>query len=152
MKINRLSISCLTSLALLILTSTASVPPALAATNVALNKTYTSSLAASASYPDTGGTELTNGVYGTSSYTNPQWQGRADVGSYYQTVDLGQNYSVNQMFINFLQDTPSGIFWPDMVSFAYSTNGTSFTSLGNATPQTPNGSFKKYQWTGAAVI
>ena len=141
----------LTVLTILSLMPSVGLPVASAASNVALNKTYTSSLAASASYPDTGGIELTDGLYGTSSYTNTRWQGRADVGSYYQTVDLGQNYSVTQIFTNFLQDTVAGIYWPDTVSFAYSTNGTSFTSLGNATPQTPSGSFKKYQWTGAAV-
>src|SRR5688572_28674309 len=149
-KISRLSAPCLvvTTLAMLILAPSASLPTALAASNVALNKSYTSSLAASASYPDTGGVELTDGLYGTSTYTNVRWQGRADVGSYYQTVDLAQNYSVNQMFINFLQNTGAGIYWPDTVSFAYSTNGTNYTSLGNATPQAPSGSFKKYQWTG----
>jgi hypothetical protein len=119
--------------------------------NLALGKSYTSSVAANASYPDTGGIELTNGVYGPSTYTDAKWQGRSDIGSYFQTVDLGQSCSVNQIFTNFLQDTAVAIIWPDTVSFAYSTDGTNFTSLGNATPQTPNGSFKKYQWSGTAV-
>jgi len=119
--------------------------------NLALGKTYSSSVAANASYPDTGGAELTNGVYGPSTYTDAKWQGRADIGSYFQTVDLGQSCSVNQIFTNFLQDTAVAIVWPDTVSFAYSTDGANFTSLGNATPQTPNGSFRKYQWSGTAV-
>jgi len=39
------------------------VSTALASTNVALGKTYTSSAPASASYPDTNGVELTDGDY-----------------------------------------------------------------------------------------
>ncbi len=119
--------------------------------NVAINKPYTSSVAASSSYPDTGGTELTNGLYdATATYTNAAWQGRLVSSSYYQTIDLGANYNVNKIFTNFLSGC-CGISWPTTVAFSYSANGSSFTSLGNAVPQAANGKLKKYQWAGTSI-
>jgi len=120
--------------------------------NLALGKPYTSSAPASGTYPDTGGIELTNGVYDTAPlYTNAPWQGRIINGGYSQTIDLGNIYSVTRIFTNFLQDV-GGITWPASVSFEYSSDGINFASLGNAVPQTANGKVKKYQWTGAAIF
>src|SRR5690606_30853421 len=49
---------------------------------------------------------------------------------------------------NFYEHTPNGIYWPTTVSFAYSTDGESFTSLGSATPSSAYGysnRYKKYE-------
>src|ERR1051325_3352406 len=85
--------------------------------DMALNKPYTSSVAASSTYPDTGGVELTNGTYAAPIYTDPQWQGRTS--NYYQTVDLGQNCLVGVFQINFYQDTTAAIYYPSKVTFSF---------------------------------
>jgi len=120
-------------------TNAATSPACPTIVNMALNKSYTSSVAASGSYPDTGGTELTNGVYG-GNFADPAWQGRT--GNYFQTVDLGQNCLVGVYLINFLQDTGAGIFYPDRVVFSFSTNGTNFTALPDAIRQGSSGQYK----------
>lgn len=63
--------------------SSANPPPvAQSGTNVGLGRTYTGSAAPSASYPDTGGTELTDGTLGhPTSYTDASWQGHQNLGA-----------------------------------------------------------------------
>lgn len=123
-----------------------------AAVNLALGKPYVSSLNASNSYPDTSGTELTDGIYANGSYTKAAWQGRENVGSYTQTIDLQQSATITEVWTNFLEQPGVGIYWPQTVSFAYSTDGTSFTSLGNATPATAVGTSKKYELTLSSPV
>ncbi len=128
-----------------------SASPVKADSNVALGKSYVSSIKPDSSYTDTNGMELTDGKYGPSGDpSNAAWQGRM-AKSYTQTIDLGSNQSVNRISANFLKDPDWGINWPGAVVFSYSTNNRSFTSLGNAVPRSSRGDFKKYQWTGAAV-
>jgi len=108
--------------------------------DMALNKSYTSSVAASSTYPDTGGVELTDGVYAAPIYTDPAWQGRTS--NYYQTVDLGQNCLVGVFQINFYQDTTAGIYYPSKVTFSFSTDGTNFTDIPDAVRDPSSGLFK----------
>lgn len=112
--------------------------------NMAVGKPYTSSMAASSSYPDTNGTELTNGQYASGGFTDSQWQGRVNVGSYYQTVDLQNTNYITEISCRFLQDSSSGIYWPDQVTYSFSVDGVSFTNLGTATAQTVTSSVDKY--------
>lgn len=116
-----------------------------AGANLAIGKSYVSSLAASPSYPDTGSAELTNGVYAGAGYTNAAWQGRENVGSYTQTIDLTTAQSIGSMNTNFLQQTGPGIYWPDSVAFSYSLDNITYTGLGTAVPQTAVGTSKKYE-------
>lgn len=92
-------------------------------------KSYTATLAADSSYPDTGGTELTNGTLGTAVYTDAAWQGRNTGSPYSFTVDLGASHTVKQVSIDFLQYQSVAIYLPSSIAVSTSTNGTSFTSL-----------------------
>jgi hypothetical protein len=98
------------------------------ATNWAAGKTYTSTVAANASYPDTGGTELTDGVVGAVAY-GPAWQGRNAVGTYSFTIDLGASRTISSISSRWLQVRSDYVFLPDNVTYAVSANGTSFTNV-----------------------
>lgn len=105
-------------------------------TNIAKGKTYTSSLAPSASYPDTGNIELTDTKFGDGrSFTDSRWSGYNTSSSFSQVVDLGQSYNTIQgAQVEFMQDTASGIYYPSNVSFSYSTDGINYQGLGDAVP------------------
>jgi hypothetical protein len=98
-------------------------------TNDAAGKTYTSSLAADPSYPDSGG-ELTNGTYGTTSYSNAAWQGRNTASTYTFTVDLGTTKTIKEVDSDWLQVRSVFIFLPTQLTVATSTNGTTFNTIG----------------------
>jgi len=118
--------------------------------NLALNKTYTGSMAADVNYPDTGGAELTDGSFGLPTYTASQWQGRYDASpfNYSFTVDLGSNDTVNRFDSQFLKYTTSGINAPTSVSYAYSTDNINFTPAGTVNdPGVPDTYFANYRLT-----
>jgi hypothetical protein len=92
-------------------------------------KSYTATVAADASYPDTSGTELTNGTTGAAVYTDAAWQGRNTGSPYSFTVDLGATHTVKQLSIDFLQYESVAIYLPSQIAVSTSTNGTSFSSL-----------------------
>lgn len=120
-------------------------------TNIALGRPYTASKAASSSYPDTRGVELTNGVFAASAdYSLPAWQGRTGT-SYYHTVDLGAAKAVTRILTNFMSNTSVGISYPVSVACSYSKDNRTFTSLGNATGQAASGNRKKWQWSSTAI-
>jgi hypothetical protein len=130
---------------LLLIATLAALPlHASATTNLAQAKPYTSSVAASSSYPDTGGLELTDGIAASGTYTDTEWQGRNSVGTYYQTVDLGQVSQVTQFTCRFLKNTGAAINWPTTVNYAVSTDNVHFTSAGNGSPQTITSSIDAY--------
>lgn len=115
--------------------------------NKATGQPYTSIVGASATYPDTGAAELTDGEYATGNYSDADWQGRRYQTGFYHTFDLGAIHDVNIMSGNFLQDVGNGIYWPDSVNVSYSTDGVTFTSAGNAAAGSaygPGNSYKKY--------
>jgi hypothetical protein len=113
--------------------------------NIAQTKKYISSTPASSSYPDTELREMTNGVYASNVFKDPEWQGRTS--DYSVTVDLGTKMRVTSMDINFLKYTNGGVNYPSNVSFEYSDDNSTFTSLGDATPQAEINSTKKYAIT-----
>ena len=110
-----------------------------ARTDVALGKSYTSSIAAHEGYPDRGGVALTDGKYAVGNFTASQWQGRWNAPDYNQTIDLGRTFPVSEIFTNFCRQEDAGIFWPTEVVFSYSIDGTNFTSLGASVPQPAHG-------------
>ncbi|MBN9605659.1 MAG: DUF4434 domain-containing protein [Actinomycetales bacterium] len=107
--------------------TTASAPSY--ANNWSLGRSYTGTVAADASYPDTGGTELTDGTRGAALY-GAAWQGRNAPGSYSFTIDLGAVRSVGSVESGWLQVRGDYVFLPPAVTVATSTNGTTFTDRG----------------------
>ncbi|MFC4122482.1 DUF4434 domain-containing protein [Nonomuraea zeae] len=98
--------------------------------NLAAGRSYTVSLAASSSYPDSGG-ELTNGTYGTPSYGDAAWQGRNTGSPYSITVDLGSQKLIKEPRSDWLQTRSVYIFLPKKVTYEVSANGSSFTTAGS---------------------
>ncbi len=101
--------------------------------NIAMNKSYTSSVPASNDYQDSNNRELTDGVYGSATITDAQWQGRQNVGSYTQTVDFGDNCYITDVSCRFLAEQRYGIYHPASVAFSCSNDGVTFTEMGTAT-------------------
>lgn len=99
-------------------------------TNIAAGKTYTVTPAPDAGYPDTGGTELTDGVLGTTSYTDAAWVG-------WQTTpptivaDLGALQSIYRVRVGALSNTTPGIYYPDSLAFYGSSDNVNFTLIGS---------------------
>ena len=114
-------------------TTTATTPePHLYPTNIALDMPYTATMPASPSYPDTGGIELTDGILGSTDFSDPAWQGRATVKVYSFTIDLGAVQVIKEMRSHWLQDKPSGILLPKQVSYLVSDDNVYFTLAGTA--------------------
>lgn len=104
-----------------------------AGTNAGASKTYVKSVAASASYPDTGGTELTDGNLGDpNNYGDAAWQGHQNLGGtpLDVTVDLGSAQRVGVVRSYHFQQSGSGIFRPAKIELLTSTDNIQFTSRG----------------------
>jgi len=114
-------------------TTTATTPePHLYPTNIALKMPYTTTMPASSIYPDTGGIELTDGILGSTDFSDPAWQGRATTKVYSFTIDLGSVQVIKETRSDWLQDEPSGILLPKQVSYLVSDDNVSFTAVGVA--------------------
>lgn len=112
-------------------TATATTPePRLYPTNIALDKPYTATMPANPSYPDTGGVELTDGILGSTDFTDPAWQGRATTKAYSFTIDLGSEQVIKEIRSNWLQDEPPSIFLPQSVTCLVSSDNVNFTAVG----------------------
>ena len=107
--------------------TTSALPPS--PVNFAAGASYTASLAADSSYPDSGG-ELTDGTLGTTSYTDPAWQGRNTGTPYSFTIDLGTAQTVNEVDSDWLQVQSVSIFLPSKLTIGASTDGSTFTTIG----------------------
>ncbi len=86
----------------------------------------------SSRWPGAGDKTLSNGLPGSSEYTDGQWQG-FEGEDLEAVIDLGAEKKVGSIRATFLQDAGSWIFWPKAVSFALSRNGRSFTPAGGVT-------------------
>jgi hypothetical protein len=109
-------------------------PNAALTPSVALHKTYTKSVAASGSYPDSGGVELNDGNLGAAgSYLDATWQGHPSLGStpLDVTIDLGASTSIDFARSYYYVDTPEGIYKRNSVEILTSTDNSSFTSRGS---------------------
>jgi len=78
-----------------------------------------------------GNNALIDGIYGTQDFRTGTWQGYWDE-DVIATVDLGNEKSVNMVFVNFLQDQRSWIFYPTEVSCFGSKDGVNFTPIEQA--------------------
>jgi hypothetical protein len=111
--------------------ATATTPPAdKYKTDLALGKPYTASMAADPNYPDTGGVELTDGIFGTIDYTDPAWQGRNTGSVYSFTIDLAAVQDIKEFRSRWLQYKSAGIFLPKSVTYSISNDGVTFTVVG----------------------
>ncbi len=121
-------------------------------TNLALGKLYSASTAAT-SYPDTNGTELTDGVYGTAVYTDPAWQGRLTGALYTFTIDLGSSQTIHAINSDWLQYQSVSIYLPQTVTYLVSSDNVHWTSVGQVnTPAVGSGNLsKKYRVTDLSV-
>ncbi|MBE3576214.1 MAG: DUF4855 domain-containing protein [Limnochordales bacterium] len=81
--------------------------------------------AESRNYPDTGGKELTDGVFAPqgSNFSHPAWQGWQNQESRIVTIDLGRPVTVHYVAANFLQYSPAGIWFPEQISVVTSPDG-----------------------------
>lgn len=115
--------------------------------NWALYKPYTSSIAASTTYPDTGRTELTDGVMASTSYADTAWQGRNLIASYNFVIDLGATtYSMSQFESTFLRDDTTGAQLPTSVTYSVSDDNITFNSVGTVnTPSSTSPSSNPYR-------
>lgn len=111
-------------------TSATTPEPRLYPINIALDKPYTATMPANPSYPDTGGVELTDGILGSTDFTDPAWQGRATTKAYSFTIDLGAVQVIKEIRSNWLQDEPPSIFLPQSVTCSVSDDNVNFTAVG----------------------
>ncbi|MCC3376578.1 DUF4434 domain-containing protein [Cohnella sp. REN36] len=123
------------------LSSSAQATTAASSVNLALGKPYESSVPASPSYPDTDGSEMTNGKLGAGYFWDPEWQGRSTEGEplvITYTVDLGEVQKIDGLSINFLQDRASAIKLPRSVEYQVSSDNAKYKSIGYSPFRTLN--------------
>ncbi len=82
----------------------------------------------SSTYPAQGASTLTNGITGSLTYQDKQWQGflhNMDV-----TIDMGNVTSLHTLSIRFMQLIGPGVYIPDFVSVSLSDDNIHFTAVG----------------------
>ena len=81
--------------------------------------------AESRNYPDTRGSELTDGVFAPrgASFSHPAWQGWQNQESRIVTIDLGRPATLYRVAANFLQYSPAGIWFPEQIGVSTSPDG-----------------------------
>src|SRR5207302_6373567 len=101
--------------------------------NVAQGKSYTKSVAADPTYPDTSGVELTDGTIANAlDFHDGGWQGHYNLGAPLDvTIDLGASQSVG-VFRSFYMDRPGdGIYKPATVEIQTSPDNITYASRGS---------------------
>jgi uncharacterized protein DUF4434/F5/8 type C domain-containing protein len=118
--------------------------------DLALHQPYTASSEADASYPDSGGTELTDGLGGSLDFFDAAWQGRLTSDPYHFDVDLGTAQPVHEISSRWLQVQSAAIMVPQKVTYSVSSDGETFTAVGDSgsCPTTPDDQVKSYTVTG----
>ncbi len=115
--------------------------------NMAYLQTYTKSVAPT-SYPDTGDSELTDGILGTDAYTNSAWVGWYLTTTVAMTIDLGSSQSLDHVRFHYLVDNASGIYHPTQMVVTGSNNDVDYDSLGTfTTSDWYSGSTKDIYWS-----
>jgi hexosaminidase len=106
----------------------------------------------SVTYPSTrytagGNRSLTDGLVGSTDHADGRWQGYEGV-DFDAIVDLGDTAAVSALAVRFLEKTGSWIFFPSRVTFALSTDGTRFTSVGSfdVPPVSANEEARAREW------
>jgi hexosaminidase len=72
---------------------------------------------------------LTNGIRGTKSYNDGNWQG-FEQNDLEAIIDLGDVKEINSVSTGFLQNTNSWIFFPAIVEYTISEDGVSYSAIG----------------------
>jgi RHS repeat-associated protein len=100
--------------------------------NLALGKTYTQSVVPDASFPDTGGTELTDGLRGDSAlYNDRSWEAHQNLASPLEvTVDLGTAQPIGVVRSYYHDFSNDAVYRPASVEVLTSTDNVIFTSRG----------------------
>jgi hexosaminidase len=80
-------------------------------------------------YTGGGAFALTNGILGTRSYDDGNWQGY-EQNDFDATVDLGKVITISKVTTHFLQDQHSWIFGPKVVEYDVSEDGKTFVPIG----------------------
>ncbi len=106
-------------------------------TNISLDRPYGATMPADASYPDTGGVELTDDILDSTNYADPAWQGRATTKIYSFAIDLGSTQVIKEIRSHWLQDKPSGIFLPKQLTCLVSDDNLNFTVAGAVNRPSP---------------
>jgi chitodextrinase len=99
-------------------------------TNHASGRPYTASISADAGYPDTGGTELTDGVYGTNLLADPAWQARNTAVPYSFVIDLGSVKTIEEVVSDWMQYKQATVLLPVRVTYYVSNDNVNFTLIG----------------------
>ncbi|MGZ9584372.1 DUF4855 domain-containing protein [Paenibacillus marinisediminis] len=119
--------------------------------NLALNKNYTIETPypvdtlfgkTESTHADDTDKQLTDGEYGGTVFSNKAFIGRLWQGSRIVTLDLGEVATIQEIYLNVLQDNKNGIFFPESVGFSLSADGKKWQQLedGRSTkPTTDNG-------------
>jgi len=110
--------------------ATATTPVDPYVTDLALGKPYTASMPADANYPDTGGVELTDGIYGLIDYADPAWQGRNTGSIFTFTIDLGTAQNIKEIRSRWLQTESAAILLPKQITYYVSNDDTNFSPVG----------------------
>lgn len=82
----------------------------------------------SPAYPAQRSATLTNGIKGSLTYQDDQWQGF--LGDVDVTVDLGHSVDLQRLAVRFMQLTGPGVYMPGSVSVSLSEDGEHFTPAG----------------------
>ena len=120
--------------------------------NLALGKTYTLSHQPNSSYPDTDGTELTDGAYGGSSLYDSAWQGHQGLWPIRSVVlDLEQTYALDEVRMSFLHSAGSGVQSPSELKIFVSDNGESWALLDGSRPNIVDDGVHTVTWKADAA-
>ena len=80
-------------------------------------------------YTGGGDFALTNGIRGSKSYDDGNWQG-FEFDDLDAVIDLGTIESISRITVSFLQNTNSWIFFPTNIQYAISEDGNKYTIIG----------------------
>lgn len=122
--------------------------------NLAAGLAYELSAPPSTTYPDSGG-ELTDGKYAGLSFSDSKWQGHLRGMERTVTFDLQQLQSISSVKAHFMQDSRSGIHFPQSVTITVSENGTTWGTLAEIESSIPlyetgpSALTQNYVWDGS---
>ncbi len=117
--------------------------------HLALGKKVTYNLPYSNSYRAQKEASLVNGIRGSISYGDGQWQG-FDTNDFDITIDLEKSIPLTSVAASFLQQVGPGIFIPSHVDLSLSDNGIDFhkvKTIENTVPKTEKVSTKEFNFT-----
>lgn len=102
--------------------------------HLAVGKKITLSEPFSPKHPGSGEASLIDGMRGTSKFYDGVWQGfhRNNLAA---VIDLGENRKITKISVGFIQDLSAWIFFPLVVDFSISENGTDFISVESIKPE-----------------